>query len=236
MFTEWCHVRRLGRAWFTESSQWTSYCCFVAVEIEASSGCDTSLRPHRVWSDGVRIWTLAIWLKVSYATCVVRKRGEVAESSLHETAWLLWNTPFTSLNTSCMFLFLLLSYFKMFISTVSVFWSPPVPSKPRGLVPSWVKMSVSSPLLELSFSPLKVSFTEFFLVHMFVSPSLVFFPGGSDCLQYRRPRFDPWVGKIPWRREWLPTPVFLAGEFHGQRRAWQATVQGVAKSQTWLSD
>ena len=27
----------------------------------------------------------------------------------------------------------------------------------------------------------------------------------------------PWVGKIPWRREWLPTPVFLPGEFHGQR-------------------
>ena len=25
------------------------------------------------------------------------------------------------------------------------------------------------------------------------------------------------VGKIPWRREWLPTPVFLPGEFHGQR-------------------
>ena len=33
----------------------------------------------------------------------------------------------------------------------------------------------------------------------------------------RRPRFDPWVGKIPWRREWLPTPVFLPGEFHRQR-------------------
>ena len=29
--------------------------------------------------------------------------------------------------------------------------------------------------------------------------------------------FDPWVGKIPWRREWLPTPVFLPGKFHGQR-------------------
>ena len=28
---------------------------------------------------------------------------------------------------------------------------------------------------------------------------------------------DPWVGKIPWRREWLPTPVFLPGESHGQR-------------------
>ena len=29
--------------------------------------------------------------------------------------------------------------------------------------------------------------------------------------------FDPWVGKIPWRREWLPTRVFLPGEFHGHR-------------------
>jgi len=37
------------------------------------------------------------------------------------------------------------------------------------------------------------------------------------CLQYRRPRFNPWVRKIPWRREKLPTPVFLPGEFHGQR-------------------
>ena len=29
--------------------------------------------------------------------------------------------------------------------------------------------------------------------------------------------FNPSVGKIPWRREWLPTAVFLPGEFHGQR-------------------
>ena len=36
-------------------------------------------------------------------------------------------------------------------------------------------------------------------------------------LQYRRPGFNPWVGKIPWRRGWLPTPVSLSGEFHGQR-------------------
>ena len=33
----------------------------------------------------------------------------------------------------------------------------------------------------------------------------------------RRPRFDPWVGKIPWRRKWQPTPVFLPGESHGRR-------------------
>ena len=29
--------------------------------------------------------------------------------------------------------------------------------------------------------------------------------------------FHPWVGKLPWRRKWQPTPVFLPGEFHGQR-------------------
>ena len=34
-------------------------------------------------------------------------------------------------------------------------------------------------------------------------------------LQCRRPGFDPWVGKISWRRERLPTPVFWPGEFHG---------------------
>ena len=39
----------------------------------------------------------------------------------------------------------------------------------------------------------------------------------TSCSQCRGPRFDPWVKKIPWRREWLPTPVFLPGEFHGQR-------------------
>ena len=31
------------------------------------------------------------------------------------------------------------------------------------------------------------------------------------------PGFNPWIRKIPWRREQLPTPVFLLGEFHGQR-------------------
>ena len=32
-----------------------------------------------------------------------------------------------------------------------------------------------------------------------------------------RPGFDPWVGKIPWRRAWQPIPVFLPGKSHGQR-------------------
>ena len=33
------------------------------------------------------------------------------------------------------------------------------------------------------------------------------------CLQCKRPRFDPWIRKLTWRREWQPTPVFLPGEF-----------------------
>ena len=53
------------------------------------------------------------------------------------------------------------------------------------------------------------------------------------CLRYRRSGFDPGVGKIPWRREWQPTRVFLPGEFHGQGRQ-NAAVHGVAKSQTQL--
>jgi len=38
-----------------------------------------------------------------------------------------------------------------------------------------------------------------------------------QCRRCKRPRFDPWVGKIPWRRASQPTPVFLPGESHGQR-------------------
>ena len=47
------------------------------------------------------------------------------------------------------------------------------------------------------------------------------FAGGSDGKQPAcnvvDPGFNPWVGKIPSRREWEPTPVFLPGEFHEQR-------------------
>jgi len=38
-----------------------------------------------------------------------------------------------------------------------------------------------------------------------------------DLLQCRKSAFDSWVGKICWRREWQPTPVFLPGESHKQR-------------------
>ena len=41
--------------------------------------------------------------------------------------------------------------------------------------------------------------------------------GKETTCNVMRLEFDPWVGKIPWKRERVPTPVFLPGEFHGQR-------------------
>ena len=39
----------------------------------------------------------------------------------------------------------------------------------------------------------------------------------KNTLAMQETWFNPWDGKIPWRRERLPTPVFWPGEFHGQR-------------------
>ena len=55
-------------------------------------------------------------------------------------------------------------------------------------------------------------------------PTFLYFPSTSLVAQTVKaspyngggPRFDPWVGKISWRREWQPTPVFLPRESHGQ--------------------
>ena len=50
------------------------------------------------------------------------------------------------------------------------------------------------------------------------------FPGGTNgkepacqCKRFKRLEFNSWVRKIPWRRKWQPTPLFLPGESHGQR-------------------
>ena len=50
------------------------------------------------------------------------------------------------------------------------------------------------------------------------------FPGGTNgkepacqCRRHKRCGFDHWAGKIPWRKIWQPTPVFLPRESHGQR-------------------
>ena len=57
------------------------------------------------------------------------------------------------------------------------------------------------------------------------------------CWRYKTRRFDPWVGKIPWRRSWQSTPVFLPGNPMDRGARWPI-VYRIAKSQTllkWLS-
>ena len=53
----------------------------------------------------------------------------------------------------------------------------------------------------------------------------IMYPGGTSGKQsacqsrrHKRHGFNPWVGKMPWRRKWQPAPVFLPGESHGHRR------------------
>ena len=75
----------------------------------------------------------------------------------------------------------------------------------------------------------------FVLLQLTYSVSILFsrgFPGGSvvknltcHCRTRKRQRFNPQVGKIPWRRAWQPTAVFLPGESL-DRGAWWATVLG----------
>ena len=43
------------------------------------------------------------------------------------------------------------------------------------------------------------------------------FSGKESACQCRRHGFDPWVGKMPWRRKWQPIPVFLSAKVCGQR-------------------
>ena len=51
--------------------------------------------------------------------------------------------------------------------------------------------------------------------------------------RHKRLGFNPWVEKVPWRREWQPTPVFCL-ENPVDREAWRATVHGFSKSKTRL--
>ena len=50
----------------------------------------------------------------------------------------------------------------------------------------------------------------------------------------RRPWFDPWIGKTPWRREWLPTPVFWPGEFHELYSPWGCRESDTISCPGWV--
>ena len=69
---------------------------------------------------------------------------------------------------------------------------------------------------------------------------LLGFPGASDgkdsTCSAGRHRFDLWVKKIPWRREWQPTPVFLPGEFHEQRSPMLQSIGSQRVRHNWVTD
>ena len=86
--------------------------------------------------------------------------------------------------------------------------------------PSFLPLSLPLPVFPLPFLPWTLSSFLLFLIILY----LWGFAGGASgkesvcqCRRCRRCEFDPWVRKIPWRRKWQPTPVFLPGESHGQR-------------------
>ena len=65
------------------------------------------------------------------------------------------------------------------------------------------------------------------------------FPGGASgkepacqCRRCKRLEFNHWVGKIPWKRSWTPTPVFLPGKSHGQRSLAHYTPEGCKELDT----
>ena len=65
------------------------------------------------------------------------------------------------------------------------------------------------------------------------------FPGGTSgkepachCRRHKKHGFDPWVGKIPWRKAWQPTPVFLPRESHAQKSLVGYSPQGSTETDT----
>ena len=72
-----------------------------------------------------------------------------------------------------------------------------------------------------------------FLVSLtYFSMALVIKNLPATARRLKRCRLNPWVGKVPWRREWQRTPVFLPGKSHGQR---SLEGYGITKSWTQLS-
>ena len=95
----------------------------------------------------------------------------------------------------------------------------------------WPKATKLQPVAQ-TYVCIYLSCSTFWAVCLHLMPKMGF-PGGKEptcqCRRHKRCQFNPWVGKIPWRRAWQPTAVFLPGEFHGWGSLW-ATVDWLSKS------
>ena len=105
--------------------------------------------------------------------------------------------------------------------------SPLIPSHLQTIAELWAAHSSLQDPLYFSFIPAFLlpsrSFTFFFLFLTSIKKKKNveglpwWLSGKKSTCQCRRHRFDPWVGKIPWRRKWQPTPVSLTRKCNGQR-------------------
>ena len=96
---------------------------------------------------------------------------------------------------------------------------------PFSRVSSWPRNRTRSPVLqvdslsaELPGEPCEMIPHCNFILHFLIVSEI--FPGGSavkNSPAMQETQLYPWVKKIPWRRKWQPTPVFLSGKSHGQR-------------------
>ena len=97
--------------------------------------------------------------------------------------------------------------------------------KPTLISQMWVRIFSSDPLPCVLIGVFTLSYNLF--------RSLVSYYGLPWwLLQCRRPGFNPWLGKIPWRRKWQPTPVFLPGKSHGWRSLVGYSPRGRKESDT----
>ena len=117
--------------------------------------------------------------------------------------------------------------------TFGRFMKPHVP-----LVSEWRSDNLSSLLLACISVREEVLRPHFNIITMASSSFYLYItiPGGTSdkdpvCQSRRHKRcgFDPWVGNIPWRRAWQPTPIFCL-ENPMDKGAWRATVHGITQS------
>ena len=85
--------------------------------------------------------------------------------------------------------------------------------------PTWTFVHPHShPQLDFNPSPCLHPFRPLCSTYLLLSSIIPrWLSGKESACQCRRHRSHPWVGKVPWRRKWQPTPLFLPGKCHGQR-------------------
>ena len=130
-----------------------------------------------------------------------------------------WDSPGKNAGVGCHFL---LQCMKV-KSESEVAQSCPTPSDPMDCSPPgpYIHGIFQARVLEW----VAIAFSVLLLFKKSTQMVLEGFPGGTSgkeptcqCRRCKRCEFDPWVRKVPWRREGQPTTVFLPGESHGQKR------------------